>query len=385
MCGDFVCGDFVHKPPNKGKMIRTDNSHARIYDRLVAAKTEGERDELLLELIVCMRVRNCSIFLSLTYPKDGKGFAVALSPMTHPDHLVQYWKFYGFVVVAGVLDEEHCKRSVARIRELMDVLPFVDAAGVPAMQNGFLEVYHDDFLAQARQSPVSYVAHSLIWNTHDLWCTFDRVGAKGPGSPGLPMHVDQSPLNSKAFISTQGVISLVDCTEEMGAFTVVPKYAGVDFAADYGPISRPRRTQPDAIGDYVQADWSHDVGRRAMEGRQVLPLRAGHMVIWDSRTTHGNLPNTTGDAVRYSIYASMCPAKSHRPEAVEKRVTSHRYGTGENDRKARMYASMSPRADLHRYMAGVREPERLTRLGRMLYGVDGAERGPPAPGECGAQ
>jgi hypothetical protein len=92
-------------------------------------------------------------------------------------------------------------------------------------------------------------------------------------------------------------------------------------------------------------------------------------VNWDSRTTHANTANVSL-AARYVALLAAGPAKPASTEAVAARQAAFASGEGSNVRDALMHASKKPRYSDPPALASVRRPERLDRLGRLLYGQE---------------
>jgi hypothetical protein len=98
-------------------------------------------------------------------------------------------------------------------------------------------------------------------------------------------------------------------------------------------------------------------------------LRAGDIVTWDSRTTHANSANHSGES-RYVAYVAAGPARESDWAAVSARSDAFRTGVGANVRDALMHASKKPRYTAPALLSANRQPEDLTVLGRLLYGID---------------
>ncbi len=91
------------------------------------------------------------------------------------------------------------------------------------------------------------------------------------------------------------------------------------------------------------------------------------MISWDSRTTHANSQNLSGDT-RLVAYISAGPAAEDNADAVLARSQAFISGEGKNVRDAMMHASKPPRYTSPAALAAWREAEKLTLLGRLMYG-----------------
>jgi hypothetical protein len=308
--------------------------------------------------------------------RDADGFMPGFDPLTQEQEFLECWHKYGIVISKGVIPQRVRTRTNARIEHLLrrisdgecdvhdrltwDDIP-VDSAGVPLLSRGFFEVYHDHSLAMLRQAVRVYVHYALIWSRADLWTTFDRYGLKLPGhgeSKALPLHVDQNPNVHPAFRTVQGVLALSDCPARRGTFVGVP--GSKTLFPQYARMAK-------NAGEYVELDLNDDVAPALQQGAQLFPLRGGDLISWDSRTTHANSENFDVRA-RMVAYIAAGPARMSDEAAVAARAEAFRTGVGSNVRDAMMHASKRPRFTDPQRLASVREPERLTLLGRLLYG-----------------
>ncbi len=236
-------------------------------------------DDLLMRLVRLLQVRCAHPTVVARYagydkaetdfgglfPVDAEGYAVGFDPLTQEKDFVACWQRHGIVVGLKVVSPELCAATIARMGELMlgasdgkcdldkpetwDAMP-ADEAGVPIASRGFFEIYHDDAIAQLRQSVRVYLHYVLIWGRADLWTTFDRLGIKLPGhgeSKALPLHVDQNPNVHPEFRTVQGVLALADCPQERGTFVGVP--GSKQFFGRYGSMAK-------NAGEYVELDTS---------------------------------------------------------------------------------------------------------------------------------
>lgn len=304
---------------------------------------------------------------SSLYPVDSEGYAIALDPLEDEALIRQYWHDYGFVVAKNIVSPETLKHSLRQIDEKIEQLGMdlsqpesfvVDSSQTAILTRGFFELYHDDCLAQLRQSLRLYLFQVILWNNPFLWTSFDRLGIKTPSEEGLNLHVDQNPVVHPEFRTIQGVLALVDCPVERGTFVASPgsksqfstyaQHIESGYQGEYVPLPESR---------YTEFPIQH------------IALRQGSMVSWDSRTTHANSSNIS-DKIRYVAYLSTGLAKEHRADLIEKRKQAFVSGLGENVRDAYMHASKKPRFTDSTLINQIRTPEALTMLGQCLYGFD---------------
>jgi len=311
------------------------------------------------------------------YPLDRDGYAQAFDPLVEEEAFYECWRRYGIVVGKAIASKELCDLTIDRLRSITQALSDgacdlydpsthtaipLDAEGVPLISRGFFEIYHDDALAQIRQLVRLYIHNSVIWGRADLWTSFDRIGVKLPDhteSAALPLHVDQNPLQHPKFQTTQGVLALTDCPKERGTFVGVPgsKFLFPEYARFAGR------------GEYVAVKTDDELGEKLHAQAQALPIRAGDVVTWDSRTTHSNSANISGE-MRVVAYVAAGPVPENETQALRPRQEALRTGLGSNVRDSLMHASMRPRYTNAEAIARVRKPEQLTKLGKLLYGED---------------
>lgn len=312
------------------------------------------------------------------YPLDSEGFAQSFDVLTDEQDMYEHWSRYGVVVGRQVVPEQLCADSIVRIKNIVDELSDgkcdmdspetygdlpVDENGVPILTRGFFEIYHDDSLAQLRQSVRAYLHHVVLWGRPDLWTTYDRFGVKLPHhteSAALPLHVDQNPKEHSEFKTVQGVLALDDCPAERGTLVTVP--GSKTHFTEYLPMSPVR-------GEYVELDLTSPIAETFSANAQPIPLRRGNIVNWDSRTTHANTANIS-ELTRFMALISTGPSRQNNSEAVAARAEAFRTALGSNVREAMMHASKKPRYTDGEAVRKVRVPERLTKLGKLLYGQE---------------
>jgi len=220
---------------------------------------------------------------------------------------------------------------------------------------GFLDLYHDDTLAQMRQDPRLYKVFANLLQNKKLWVVYDRVilqKASHDQEDGLPPHVDQNPYKNPDFASLQGMIALRDMDAETGTLALIPK--SKNFFYKY------KRWCTNDQGTYVE--YKDD----DLDHFQALYLYEGDMVIWDSRTTHSRYRHPDGgDKDRLAMLVSFTQA--HEENAYHKLLRTNHFkeGTGWNCPEAGLRATAKPRFE----MSLRQNPERLTALGEHIYGL----------------
>lgn len=312
---------------------------------------------------------------NLLYPTDDQGYAVAFDPINDEKSFVQTWQRYGMVVGKSILNAKQCEQTIFNIIDRFEIVSEktclfdrpetwinmpVDQNNTAFISRGFLEIYHDQLLAEIRQNIRAYIHHVLIWNQTYLWTSFDRIGVKLPEhreSKALPLHVDQNPNVDPHFKTIQGVLALTNCPAERGTFLTVP--GSKNLFDEYSMMAK-------NTGEYVELDLNTQTGLELSKRAQVIPLRAGDLVSWDSRTTHANTENLSSTA-RIVVYLAAGLAKENDKNAVDARKNAFLSGEGSNVRSALMHASKKPRYTNIQGLANIRKPEQLNLLGKLLY------------------
>ena len=313
-----------------------------------------------------------------TLPVDDEGYVIGFDPLTQENEFFACWQKHGIVIGANLVDASLCQAVTARMHELVLALSQgacdlalantwgnipVDEAGVPILTRGFFEVYHDQTIAAIRQSVRVYIHYVLIWGRADLWVSYDRLGIKLPGhaeAKALPLHVDQNPNVHADFRTVQGVLALRDCPKERGTYVGVP--GSKTYFSAYGAMAKNG-------GEYVELDLALPLAKELTLGAQVCPLRAGHLISWDSRTTHANSENFSNET-RMVAYIAFGPQRQDDEAACAARLDGFSTGLGSNVRTALMHASKKPRYTSMARLAALRQVEHLTKLGRLIYGQE---------------
>lgn len=257
--------------------------------------------------------------------------------------LTAFFKENGYVVIDGVSKAEHRNNLVALIDRIME-------QKIPLSKRlGFLELYHDNTLAQLRQSPQLYKVFRHLFQSEKLWVVFDRVIHQLPSEKDevLNPHVDQNPLTDPCFSYVQAMLALKDMDELSGTLALVPR--SHLFFKEYAAWAKP-----------------HD-GYIEYQGNRNLPfialrLKEGQIVIWDSRTTHSRFRAEPKNK-RYAALLTFTLAKND-PKLAALRLHYFQKGIGWNNHEAGLRATARPRCT-----HSLREEEEiLTPLGLKLYG-----------------
>jgi ectoine hydroxylase-related dioxygenase (phytanoyl-CoA dioxygenase family) len=283
-------------------------------------------------------------------PPTGKQYPIQMiDPLVHEssDHeaIGQFFRENGYVVIENVSQPENRTALVKLIDQIMeDNIPL-------SRRLGFMDLYHDDTLAQLRQDPRVYQVFAHLLGSEKLWVVFDRVIHQKTDEyeDPLPPHVDQNPITHPHFFNVQAMLALHDMNETTGTLAVIPQ--SPKFFQTYAKWTKPG----DGYVEYQDDDLPSFVGLR---------LKEGEIVIWDSRTTHSRFRGTPEND-RYAALVTFTLAKDD-PELYALRLKYFNEGIGWNDHEAGLRATARPRLE----QSLRHTPEKLTELGRKLYGLD---------------
>jgi hypothetical protein len=256
-------------------------------------------------------------------------------------------------------------------RDLMDLIPGFDPrAGAPREAKRHIyslypmhsmlyqhEVGHLQSVWNIRQRPEIKAVFAQIWDTEDLYVSFDGISVLVPpettgrgfhrSSTSDWMHVDQSPHKTGRW-SVQGFLNLYDATTMDATLAVIP---GSHLEDRSGFVDKDKK------------DWLLIPGRLNEAVR--VEANAGDLVLWDSRTVHqGTLPIQDRPTVarpieglmsgheyspRLVVYVCMLPklrlTKAQRTKRIEafanRRMTNH-WGTKLFAKAPRRYGGPPP-------------------------------------------
>jgi ectoine hydroxylase-related dioxygenase (phytanoyl-CoA dioxygenase family) len=283
-------------------------------------------------------------------PPTGKEYKIKMiDPIVHQNtalqEIDQFFKENGYVVIRNISNPENREALVQLIDQIME-------KDIPnARRLGFMDLYHDDTLAQLRQDPRIYQVFACLLGSEKLWVVFDRVIHQkvNENEDPLPPHVDQNPIKNPDFFNVQAMVALRDMNESTGTLAVIPK--SHLFFHRYCQWTKPA----DGYVEYQDNDLPSFVGLR---------LKEGELVIWDSRTTHSRFRGTP-EADRYAALITFTLAKDD-PKLYELRLKYFKEGIGWNDHEAGLRATARPRLE----QTLRQNQEKLSPLGLKLYGLD---------------
>ncbi len=283
-------------------------------------------------------------------PPNGKKYnAKMIKPKVfnynQSNEIKDFFLINGYVVVDNVATQINMDNLV----EKMQTLPSY------ANTKGFLDFYHDDCLAQLRQSIRLHKVFTTILQHHDLWVVFDRViyQKANKHQDDLTPHVDQNPIRYPNFKEVQGMLALKDMNETTGTLALIPK-SHLFFHSKY---SKWINSTKENYVEYQDDD---------LELFHGLNLKKGQFVIWDSRTTHSRVRGTKKLSNRYAALISFCIADQWDTKLVSERIQAYKSGTGHNNHDAGLRATSQPRCNV----SFRTKKEILTPHGKKIYGIE---------------
>lgn len=267
----------------------------------------------------------------------------------------------GYVKIDGLVSKENCDRVIDAIWECLggdrsDPEDWYNAHKQVLSSAGMVEMYHHQSMWNNRQNPLVHRAFAELLGETRLWVSIDRVNMKPPARKDRRdldygfIHWDVNTANLPHPLprpyGLQGVLYLEDTAKNQGGFQCVPSiYRDLEQYLKSQPADRNPRV-PDLTG--------HEV--------EVIPGKAGDLLIWDRLLPHGNGHNYA-DKPRYAQYITMFPANPANPAARSKAIECWRH-------RQAPPGEPFPGDPRNWEQSQNSEPPELTQLGRKLLGLD---------------
>lgn len=266
---------------------------------------------------------------------DAEGFIPAFTA-AQPAALKTFFERYGFVVIRDALSVEDVAETARDIYQLAGFracpgLEELDQATWEAVsgsryntKRGFLgnEPSWSEIAWKNRVNKNLYEAFSTLFERPDLLLKIDRYGLMRPtvfGEAGTKvvrphwqtesqwLHWDQNPLEEPDFVRVQMVLAISPHLHNSGGFHCIPGAA------------RQWQQWASANATYAQGQRGNSLVELPKEDgmrihTQRITMRPGSAVLWDSRTPHGNFPNTS-TGWRLCQYMGFHPAPTSEHDA----------------------------------------------------------------------
>jgi hypothetical protein len=219
----------------------------------------------------------------------------------------------GYAVVENVLNEDECEYAYECFKEWLNHNEQIKRMHDKISPHGIIkhfEIAHQKHAWYTRTRPKVQEVFKNLWNTDDLVVSFDGscwIRSDTKKRDGVWTHTDQAP-NKKGLTGYQGFVAF---TENVHRSLVV--YSGShklheQYAKDRNLVSNKNWLLIEqAYLDKIAAS------------RRVLHVKAGSLVLWDSRTFHQNQYGGDCDEERIVQYVSFLPRNGLTPKMHEKR------------------------------------------------------------------
>jgi len=175
-----------------------------------------------------------------------------------------------------------------------------------------------------RQNPNIYKSFCAIFKQKDLWVKLDRYGFMRPTRQLISgdntvdqidwetshnwVHWDQNPWLEPEFCRIQAIIAITDQTNTSGGFHCIP---GFTHHFKTWAHNHSENISNSCLVNFPESEIKEKYTTRIF-------MRKGSILMWDSRTPHGNYPNES-NGFRIVQYTGMFPVPNDDPEAIAMR------------------------------------------------------------------
>jgi len=206
-----------------------------------------------------------------------------------------------------------------------------------------------------RQNPNIYKAFCTLFKQKDLWVKLDRFGFMRPtrqlisGNTTVDkvewetthnwVHWDQNPWCEPHFCRIQAIIAITDHTATSGGFHCIPGFT--HYWKTWAKENSDLRTY-NCLVNFPDCEIKSKYTTRIL-------MRKGSILMWDSRTPHGNWPNQS-NGFRIVQYTGMFPVPYYEP--TPERILASR------------------QADIKQILKYSKAPVTITDLGKKITGLE---------------
>ena len=249
-------------------------------------------------------------------PKDEEGKVQSFEPQDTKNWMAFYEK-YGFVVVRNIAPEEMIDELDDEMMNRSGMFKGVDPINDPEsvdwasvygsaynMGKGFFSIASNGPVAcKIRQLPHVLKFFSLVLGRSDIYAKMDRFGLMRPTKDHPEwatevgfVHWDQNPTLEPNYSRVQAIVALSDHTMTSGGFHCIP--GSHKWMKKYG----------EKVNTWRQGALVSCEGKCLRQNHLFrIPARKGSLILWDSRTAHGNWPNQGSSEWRKVWYVSFYP------------------------------------------------------------------------------
>lgn len=269
----------------------------------------------------------------MTEEDDASDVRCETVPRFEPNapEAVEYLREHGFVVIQSVLNPDETEEAMGLLWNYLEGLGTGIDRSVPdtwgddrwpptILDTGilaFLGIGQTECMWFVRTRPRVAQAFAALWaalagDTSAVLTSFDGCCVwrpwDAPPKAGW-YHCDQNAVLRPEFQCLQGLVNLIDTSEQTGGNLVVDR----SHSSFFPQLAERFRSEIDATGG---ADYFVIPRAAVPELRQdqlVARLHKGDLLVWDSRTVHCSAPNTqpfpsASTLKRAVAYVSMVPS-----------------------------------------------------------------------------
>ena len=230
----------------------------------------------------------------------------------------------GYCVIENILTAEEVATAIGYFREWFSSHPQIEAVHSKISPHGIIK-FHE--VGQQRHAWYIRTRKNVqnvfkeIWKTDEIVVSFDGccyIPADCKKKDNIWTHIDQAPIK-KGLKCIQGFVALTDNTERTLVVYEGSHKLHEEYAKEYNLTST--------------KDWlliEHNYLDKISDKKRVLNVKAGSLVLWDSRTFHQNQYGNINEEriVQYVSYLPRCNLTKKMLEKrqkyfTDKRTTSH--------------------------------------------------------------
>ena len=230
----------------------------------------------------------------------------------------------GYCIIENILTKDEIDESLKYFYEWFNSYSQIKETHNKISPHGifkFFEVGHQRHAWFIRTRPAVQDVFKELWKTDELSVSYDGscyIPEDLKKKDNLWTHADQAP-NKKGFMCYQGFVSLTDNIER----SIVVYEGSHKLHKHYCDEKKLTNSNNWLL---IEEDYLNKI----QDSKKVLNVKAGSLVIWDSRTFHQNQYGTLPEE-RIVQYVSFLPKKMQTKKMlekrqkyfIEKRTTSH--------------------------------------------------------------
>ena len=228
----------------------------------------------------------------------------------------------GYCIIENILNDEEVSKSLEYFREWFSSHPQIEGLHNKISPHGIIK-FHEvgqqkhAWYIRTRENVVNVFKN--IWQTEEVVVSFDGCCYIPPDckkKDAIWTHTDQAP-SKKGLKCIQGFVALTDNKERTLIVYEGSHKLHEEYAKEYNLTST--------------KDWlliEHKYLEKISDKKRVLNIKAGSLVLWDSRTFHqnqyGNNESKEERIVQYVSYLPRCNLSKKMLEKRQKYFTDRR-------------------------------------------------------------